>query len=155
MSRKVHRYATVAAYLLVAVALTGACGTFAPEGATLGPTFTAATLATPTSERIAAPPTAAPPPSPEIDFPLALGNTWVFQLTRYEGDPTSAIITTTSVVTETVVEVDNFLEEAWAGTAFETWFCPGVGVVDRKSDHHGTPGGFREVLIRYQVGSDG
>ncbi|MDX9833023.1 MAG: hypothetical protein RBU35_22325 [Anaerolineae bacterium] len=96
MSRKVHRYATVAAYLLVAVALTGACGTFAPEGATLGPTFTAATLAMPTSERIAAPPTAAPPPSPEIDFPLALGNTWVFQLTRYEGDPTSEIITTTS-----------------------------------------------------------
>lgn len=267
MSRKGHRCATVAAFLLVAVALTGACGTSAPEGATPGPTFTAATLATPTSERIAGPPTAAPPPSPEIDFPLALGNTWVFQLTRYEGVTTGEIITTTSVVTETVVEVNNplsflvaqvrreesaempvgevppswqgislrtatsgdywlvlsgnrlyrqegnldlsslstallefvfplqlgnkwyqsdekaklnptygddwmlrkvtlagavavpagefddcfFLEEAWAGTAFETWFCPGVGVVDRKSDHHGTPGGFREVLIRFQV----
>ena len=207
-------------------------------------------------------------PSPEIDFPLALNNTWVFQATRYEGVPITEILTTTLVITETVVEVkstssyfvakihrdesaempvgdvppsrqgiplrpatsseywlvvsgnriyrqernldlsnlsstallefvfplklgekwyvsdekaklhptydddwmlrkvtkvdtvvvpagrfDNcfFLAEVWAGTTFETWFCPNVGIVDAKSDHHGTPMGWHQVLTRYQL----
>jgi len=259
---------TVVVFLLIASALIIACGTASGRGVTPGPTLAAATLATPTPEPIAAAsPTAPPSPGPEIDFPLALDNTWVFQFTRYEGVPITEIITTTRVVTETVVEVKNissylvakihreesaeipvgdvppswqgvplrpatsseywlvvsgnrmyrqernldlsslntallefvfplelgekwyqsdevaklnptyaegwmlrkvtkvgtvvvpaghfnncfFLEEAWAGTTFETWFCPNVGVVDQKADHHGTPGGFRQVLIRYQL----
>jgi len=214
-----------------------------------------------------APLTSNPPPGAEVDFPLALNNTWVFQLTRYEGVPITEIITTTLVVTETVVEVKStssyfvakihreesaevpvgevppswqgvplrpatssdywlvvsgnrmyrqernldlsslstallefvfpvklgekwyrsdekarlsptyaddwmlrkvtkvgtvvvpagefndcfFLQEEWAGYTAETWFCPNVGIVDEKGNHHGTPEGFRQVLIRYQL----
>ena len=43
------------------------------------------------------------------------------------------------------------LTEEWAGTSFETWFCPHVGIVDRKVDHHGTPEGYRQILVRYHL----
>ncbi len=281
MSGNKQQFWTVVVFLLIASALISACGTSSGRGVTPGPTLAAATLATPTPEPTAtasptatptpeptatASPAAPPSPGPEIDFPLALDNTWVFQFTRYEGVPINEILTTTLVVTETVVEVKNissylvakihreesaeipvgevpprrgaplrpatssdywlvvsgnrmyrqereldlsslstallefvfpvklgekwyqsdekaklyptyaddgmlrkvtkvgtvvvpagefnncfFLVEVWAGTTFETWFCPNVGVVDRKVDHHGTPGGFRQVLIRYQL----
>jgi len=99
---------TVVVFLLIASALIIACGTASGRGVTPGPTLAAATLATPTPEPTAtASPTVPPLPSAEIDFPLALNNTWVFQLTRYEGVPITEIITTTLVVTETVVEVKN------------------------------------------------
>lgn len=268
MSGNKQQFWTVVVFLLIASALISACGTSSGRGVTPGPTLAAATSATSTPEPIAtASPTVPPSPSAEIDFPLALNNTWVFQLTRYEGVPITEIITTTRVVTETVIEVKNissylvakihreesaevpvgdvppswqgvplrpatssdywlvvsgnrmyrqereldlsslstallefvfpiklgekwyrsdekarlnptcaddwmlrkvtkvgivvvpagefndcfFLEEEWAGTTFETWFCPNVGIVDEKSDHHGTPGGFRQALIRYQL----
>ena|GEM_PF-1361310 len=269
MSGNKHQLWTVAIFLLIASALISACGTSSGRGVTPRPTLAAATLAMPTPEPTAtASPAAAPPsPGPEIAFPLALDNTWVFQFTRHEGVPITEIITTTLVVTETVVELKDissylvakihreesaeipvgdvppswqgvpsgpatsseywlvvsgnrmyhqernldlsglstallefvfpvklgekwyqsdekaklnptyadgwmlrkvtkvgtvvvpagefnncfFLEEVWAGTTFETWFCPNMGVVDRKGDHHGTPGGFRQVLIRYQL----
>lgn len=263
-----QQFWTVVVFLLIANALISACGTSSRRGVTPRPTLATATSATPTPEPIAATSSTAPPsPSPEIDFPLALDNKWVFQFTRYEGVPITEIITTTRVVTETVVEIENisshfvakihreesaeipvgdvppswqgvplrpatssehwlvvsgnrmyrqernldlsslstallefvfpvklgekwyqsdekaklnptyaddwmlrkvtkvgtvvvpagefshcfFLEETWGGATFETWFCPSVGVVDRKGDHHGTPGGFRQVLIRYQL----
>lgn len=207
-----------------------------------------------------------PSPSPEIDFPLALNNTWVYQVTWHEQVPTTEIMTTTRTLTETVVEVKNtssyfaakiredqsaempvvipkstqseplrpaesyeywlvvngnrlyrqernldltqldtallefvfplqlgakwylsdekaklnptyaddwmlrkvtqvdtvvvpagrfnncfFLEDEWADATFEIWFCPNVGVVDRKSDSKGRPEGFRKMLIRYQL----
>ena len=44
-------------------------------------------------------------PSPVNDLPLAVGNTWVFQVTRYEGFNPREIMTATLVITETVVEV--------------------------------------------------
>lgn len=281
MNGNKQQFWTVVVFLLIASALISACGTSLGRGVTPGPTLAAAMLATPTPEPTAtasltatptpepiaaASPTTPPSPGPEIDFPLALDNTWVFQFTRYEGVPITEIITTTLVVTETVVEVKSissylvaqihreesaeipvgdvppswqgvplrpatsseywlvvsgnrmyrqernldlsslstallefvfpvklgekwyqsdeiaklnptyaegwmlrkvtkvgtvvvpaghfnncfFLEEAWAGATFETWFCPNVGIVDQKADHHGTPGGFRKVLIRYQ-----
>lgn len=267
--------------LLISSALINACDGASARKTTPTPILATATLATPppeptataspavtsTPEPIAmASPTVPPPPSAESDFPLALNNTWVFQLTRYEGVPITEIITTTLVVTETVVEVKNissylvakihreesaevpvgevpswqgvplrpatssdywlvvsgnrmyrqerdldlsslstallefvfpvklgekwyrsdekaklyptyaddwmlrkvtkvgtvvvpagefndcfFLEEEWAGATFETWFCPDVGIVDEKGNHHGTPEGFRQVLIRYQL----
>jgi hypothetical protein len=268
MSGNKQQFWTVVVFLLVASALISTCGTSSGRGVTPGPTLAAATSATPTPELTAtASPTAPPPPGPEIDFPLALNNTWVFQLTWYEGVPITEIMTTTRVVTETVVEVKSissyfvakihreesaeipvgdvppswqgvplrpatssdywlvvsgnrmyrqernldlsslstallefvfpvklgekwyrsdekaklnptyaddwmlrkvtkvgtvvvpagefndcfFLEEEWAGYTAETWFCPNVGIVDEKGDHHGTPEGFRQVLIRYQL----
>jgi len=268
MSGNKQQLGTVVVFLLIAGALISARGTASGRGVTPEPTLAAATSATPMPEPTAtASPTAPPPPSPEINFPLALNNSWVFQLTRYEGVPTTEIITTTRVVTETVVEVKSissylvakihreesaeepvgdvppswqgiplspatssdywlvvsgnrmyrqernldlsslstallefvfplklgekwyrsdekaklyptyadefmlckvtkvgtvvvpagefnncfFLEEEWAGATFETWFCPNVGIVDEKGDHHGTPYGHRQVLIRYQL----
>src|SRR3989304_2822914 len=52
-------------------------------------------------------PTPPPAANPEIDYPLALGNTWVFQATRYQGYPPSQEMTATLVMTETVVDVQN------------------------------------------------
>ncbi|MDD3829221.1 MAG: hypothetical protein PHY79_24890, partial [Anaerolineae bacterium] len=258
-----QQFGTVVGFLLIASALISACGTSSEKDVAL-----ASSTTTPALELLAAAlPTDSPSPSPDIDFPLELNNTWVFQLTRYEGVPIDEIVTTTLIVTKTVVEVNNtssylmakihqeesaeipvgevppswqgvplrpatsseywlvvsgnrmyrqernldlpslstallefvfpvklgnkwyrseekaelnptyaddwmlrevtkvgtvvvpagefnscsFLEETWAGTTFETWFCPGVGVVDWKGDHHGTPGGFRQILIRYQL----
>lgn len=202
------------------------------------------------------------------DFPLAVDNTWIFQATRFEGVPTTEIITTTLLITETVVEVKSTtsyfaakihrnesaeepvgnvppswqgvplraatssdywfvvrgnrlyrqendpnlnnlndtatlelvfplkIGEAWylsdekakvypnldnegmlrrvlkvdtiavpagtfnhcfllteeiGGSTFETWFCPGIGWVERKSIHHGTPMEWFETLVKYQV----
>jgi hypothetical protein len=203
-------------------------------------------------------PTPIPPlPSSETDFPLALGNTWVFQATRYEGVPITEIITTTLVITETVVEVKStssyfiaqihreesaempvgnvppswqgvplrpatsseywlvvsgnrvyrqernldpstlydtaelelvfplqvgekwnlfdggilrkvvkvdtvavpagrfnncfLFEDAWASDTAQTWFCPNVGIIEEKMDHHGTPMGWHSVLTRYEL----
>ncbi len=283
MSGNKQKFWTVIISLLIVSALISACGTSSGKDVTPGPTLTAATLETSTPELIAtvspiatpkpiavASPTALPSLGPEITFPLALGNTWVFQFTRYEryeGIPIPETLTTTWAVTETVVEVKNvssyfvakihreegaevpvgevppswkgvpprpptssdywlvvsgnrmyrqegkldlpnlstallefvfpvrlgekwyrsdekarlnptyaddwmlrkvtkvgtvvvpagefndcfFPEEEWAGTTFETWFCPKVGIVDEKGYHHGTPYGFRKVLIHYQL----
>lgn len=281
MSGNKQQFGTV--LIFIASALISACGTSSGKDVAPGrafaattsttpapdPTATASSTATPAPELTAAAlPADSPSPSPEIDFPLALDSTYVFQFTQHEGASIGEIMTTTRVVTETVVEVSNtlsysvakihreesaetpvgevppgwqgvplkpattsdywlvvsgnrmyrqernldlsslstallefvfpvklgekwyqsdekarlnptyaddwmlrkvtrggavvvpagefedcfLLEETWAGTTFETWFCPGVGVVDRNADHHGTPGGFRQVLLRYQLG---
>ncbi len=194
--------------------------------------------------------------SPEIDYPLALNNTWVYHATFYDGVPITEIRTSTWVITETVVEVKNMspyfvakihrdesaeipvvvpqarqdeplrpatssdfwlvvsgnrlyrqernldpsslyttaklelvlplevgktwnlfdggiprqvmkfgtvtvpagdfnncflFDDAWTGTSSETWFCPSVGIVEEKMDHHGTPVGGHHVLVRYQL----
>ncbi len=39
-------------------------------------------------------------------FPLALNNTWVYQSTRYEAVPITEMITATSTITETVVDIE-------------------------------------------------
>jgi hypothetical protein len=95
----------------------------------------------------------------EFVFPLKLGEKWYQSDEKAKLNPTYADDWMLRKVTkvETVVVPAGyfnncfFLEEAWAGTAFETWFCPNVGIVDRKVDHHGTPSGFHQVLIRYQL----
>ncbi len=286
MGSNKQQLGTVIVLLLIASALISACGTASRGEGTPEPTFAPAALATSTPEPTAtalpaapqsptpeptatASPPAPPSPGPEITFPLALNDTWVFQVTWHEGVPIDGIvtmITTTWALTETVVNVksvssdfvaqihqeksvempvavpesmrgiplrpaassdewlvvsgnrlyrqekkldlphlstallefvfplepgekwylsdekaklyptyadewmlrkvtkvgavvvpaghfDNcfFLEDAWAGATFEIWFCPDVGVVDKKVDHHGTPEGYRQVLIRYQL----
>ncbi len=44
-----------------------------------------------------------------------------------------------------------FLTETIGGSTMEDWFCPGIGYVDRKNDHHGTPFGGRQVLTQYHL----
>ncbi|HXF68165.1 MAG TPA: hypothetical protein VNK89_00015 [Thermoflexus sp.] len=268
MRRDPQRFRTAIVLLLMGGALLSACGPSSGSGAASGPTRAVPPSATPASKPTeTASPIVSSRPDPEITFPLALGNTWVFQLTRYEGVPTTDILTTTQVVTETIVEIQNvtsylvakihreegpeqpvgeippsrqgvplkpafssdvwlvvsgnriyrqegkldlsdlrtalvelvfpirlgakwyrsdekaalnptyaddwmlvkvtqvgsvvvpagefpncfLLEEVWAGLTAETWFCPNVGVVSKKADHHGTPSGFRQVLLRYSL----
>lgn len=79
--------------LLVVISVT-ACGSL-----TLTP------IETPTLEQTPSPSPIPTLPTPVNDLPLAVGNTWVFQVTRYEGFNPSEIMTATLVVTETVVEV--------------------------------------------------
>ncbi|MBI5028906.1 MAG: hypothetical protein HZB51_00075 [Chloroflexi bacterium] len=53
--------------------------------------------------------TPAPPASPSFSdaMPLVLGNTWMYQVTRYEGVPITEIITATHLITDTIVERKN------------------------------------------------
>jgi hypothetical protein len=194
--------------------------------------------------------TTAPTPRPMADYLLALNNTWVYEATYYSGYNASDVVTTTSIITERIVEIqtgpdysaariqqeyspevsseywrvvtgdrvyrqegdldlstlrkqgevelvfplqlgaewyqgegmeklypahDNgsmlwkvtkigsatvpagsfdgcyFLEKEIGGVTFENWFCPGVGWVDMKADHHGTPFGSRWVLLRFST----
>ncbi|MCL5952419.1 MAG: hypothetical protein M1132_11995 [Chloroflexi bacterium] len=55
------------------------------------------------------PPTRKPPSAldPNFGYPLALGNTWVYASTRYDGFNPSDIMTATQTITETVVEIKN------------------------------------------------
>ncbi len=203
--------------------------TLPPNAATLAPTPTSVTSV-----------------NQAADFPLALGNTWVYQSTDYSGYNVSDIVTTTSTITVTVVDVKTdpsyyaakihgdslddywlvlmgdrlyeqqgnldpaslpvkgqvlikfplqlnaswyqaeemeklypnhnngsmlwqveqagsvqvpagrfadcyYLTETIGGSTFENWFCPGVGFVDKKSDHHGTPFGSHQVLMSYHL----
>jgi hypothetical protein len=95
----------------------------------------------------------------EFVFPLKLGAKWYLSDEKAKRYPTYADawmlrkVTKVGPVVVPAGQFDHcfFLEDEWAGTTFETWFCPGVGVVDRKVEHHGTPEGYRQVLIRYHL----
>jgi hypothetical protein len=43
------------------------------------------------------------------------------------------------------------MKDNWVDSTVENWFCPGVGWVDLKSDHNGTPFGSRQVLLTYHL----
>jgi hypothetical protein len=92
-------------------------------------------------------------------FPLELGEKWYVSDEKaklhptYDDDWMLRKVTKVDTVVVPAGRFDNcfFLAEEWAGTTFETWFCPNVGIVDAKSDHHGTPMGWHQVLTRYQL----
>lgn len=44
-----------------------------------------------------------------------------------------------------------FMQEVIGGSVFARMFCPGVGWVDQRSDHSGTPYGWRETLIHSKI----
>lgn len=93
----------------------------------------------------------------ELVFPLKLGDQW------YQGEEMEKMypahdngsmlwrVTRVGSVTVPAGSFDNcyFLEEEIGGMTFENWFCPGVGWVDMKADHYGTPFGSRWVLLRF------
>jgi len=95
----------------------------------------------------------------EFVFPLKLGEKWYLSDEKAKLNPTYADdwmlrkVTKVGTVVVPAGDFNNcfFLEEVWAGATFETWFCPNVGIVDQKGNHHGTPYGVRKVLIRYQL----
>ncbi|MBI5879634.1 MAG: hypothetical protein HZB53_18445 [Chloroflexi bacterium] len=96
----------------------------------------------------------------ELVFPLTLGAQWYQSDLLAKSNPTPRAdaymlrkVTDVGAVTVPAGHFDScyFLQEEWAGTTFENWYCPAVGWVDRKADHHGTPEGWREVLIHYQM----
>ncbi len=84
----------------------------------------------------------------EFVFPLRLGDSWNLY---GEGIPRQV-----KQIGEVIVPAGRFnncvlFEDSWTGATSESWFCPGVGFVDEKSDHHGTPMGWRQVLVKYQI----
>ena len=44
-----------------------------------------------------------------------------------------------------------YREGSLGGMNFEDWFCPGIGVVWSKAEHHGTPYGNTRELISYKI----
>ncbi len=78
---------------------------------TLSPTSTSSPTVTSTSTPIPPTPTPTPPISPISDFPLNLGNTWIYSYAAYSTNDSQndndirddQIITATSLITETVV----------------------------------------------------
>lgn len=95
----------------------------------------------------------------EFVFPLKVGGKWYVSDEKAKLNPTYAddwMLRKVTKVDTVVVPAGRFnscffLEEEWAGTTFETWFCPNVGIVEKKSDHHGTLEGYRQALVRYQL----
>ncbi len=90
-------------------------------------------------------------------FPLGIGAKWYQSDDMAKLDPDFKYNSMLHQVTKAdtvVVPAGKFencylLTEHIGGSSMEDWFCPGIGYVDRKNDHHGTPFGGRQVLIRY------
>ncbi len=92
-------------------------------------------------------------------FPLELGAKWHESNEMAKVDPDfknksmlhEVVKTGTVVVPAGKFENCFLLTETIGGSTMEDWFCPGIGYVDRKNEHHGTPFGGRQILIRYHV----
>ncbi len=92
-------------------------------------------------------------------FPLGIGAKWYQSDDMAKLNPDYAnrsMLHEVVKADEVVVPAGKFencylLTEHIGGSSMEDWFCPGIGYVDRKNDHHGTPFGGRHVLIRYHL----
>jgi len=84
----------------------------------------------------------------ELVLPLKVGEKW----NLFDGGILREVVKV-DTVTVPAGRFNNcfFFEDGWAGSTAETWFCPNVGIVDEKMDHHGTPVGWHQVLTRYQL----
>lgn len=92
-------------------------------------------------------------------FPLEIGKRWYLNEKMrklYPGFETDSMLR--QVVEQEAIETstETFEEcfqmtEVIGGYTFETWFCPGVGIVARKADHSGTPMGMHELLMEYKL----
>nr|NIR26491.1 hypothetical protein [Gammaproteobacteria bacterium]NIR66819.1 hypothetical protein [candidate division Zixibacteria bacterium] len=95
----------------------------------------------------------------EYIFPLELNQRWYPNPGQRKQFPDYEVVSglrKVSKVGKVKVPAGGFeqcfqLKEMIGGSTFETWFCPGVGIVDTRSDHSGTPFGFRSVLINYTL----
>ncbi len=96
--------------------------------------------------------------SRELLFPLRPGNQWYLYEAKDPGVPGGVSGLFRQVLKAGTVEVpagsfDNcfFLKDDWATNVVGNWFCPGVGWVELKDDHSGTPYGSHDVLLRYHL----
>ncbi len=97
------------------------------------------------------------PDSLELVFPVQLGDQWNWLPARLPIEPQTGGIARQVVTTgTTIVPAGKFdqcflIREDWVDSTVEDWFCPGVGWVEKKSDHSGTPVGRHWVLVRYST----
>ncbi len=97
----------------------------------------------------------------ELTFPLQAMAQWVWLPAKLPTDPdTSGVLRQVLTVGKVQVPAGRFdscflIKDRWVTDTVESWFCPGVGWVDRKGDrkgdHNGTPYGSRRVLLRYEL----
>jgi hypothetical protein len=96
----------------------------------------------------------------EFVFPLRVGDEWYVSDAKARLVPTPIpddfLLRQVKEIGDVVVPAGHFnncflMREKWAGTSFATWFCPQIGIVERAVDHQGTPEGFHEVLVKYQL----
>ncbi len=90
-----------------------------------------------------------------FEFPLSVGAKWFETNETAQLNPNVSLIQATKLGSVVVpagrFENCYFLTEIVGATGLEDWFCPGIGYVDRKDFHSGTPMGGREVLVRYHL----
>ncbi len=93
----------------------------------------------------------------ELTFPLQAMAQWVWLPARLPTDPdTSGVLRQVLTVGKVQVPAGRFdscflIKDRWVTDTVESWFCPGVGWVDRKGDHNGTPYGSRRVLLGHEL----
>lgn len=96
--------------------------------------------------------------SRELVSPLQAGAQWYLYEAKDPTAPDGVGGVLRRAVEENTVQVpagrfDNcfMLKDDWATDTVYGWFCPGVGWVEKKSDHNGTPFGSHSVLLGYHV----
>jgi len=95
----------------------------------------------------------------ELVFPLEVGEKWYLDHGMAEVYPNKTVdsmLRKVQRIEKVEVPAGQFegcfyMEEIIGGSTFERSFCPGIGWVDQRSDHHGTPSGWREVLLEYHL----
>ncbi|MDF1512897.1 MAG: hypothetical protein P1S60_03700 [Anaerolineae bacterium] len=93
----------------------------------------------------------------ELAFPLQVGKKWYLNQAMADRNPDMAVDSMLrKVVMKRQLDLSigrsegcYALQEIVGGSTFEKWFCPGIGWVDRRSDHSGTPYGEHEVLVAF------
>jgi len=93
----------------------------------------------------------------EMVFPLAEGEAWYLTTEMAETYPDQAADSMLRKVEEEgprelpsgAFEACFRMTETIGGSGGVTWYCSRIGIVERSTDHRGTPFGSREVLIDY------
>ena len=97
----------------------------------------------------------------EYELPFRTGDSWYLNhimLTVSPSKTNESMLRRVVEMREVTAPAGQFsncflLTEVIGGAVFAQHFCPGVGIVEKRVDHHGTPFGFRHLLTAYAVGS--
>lgn len=97
----------------------------------------------------------------EYELPFGMGDSWYLYKSMLAAFPDKSNdsmlrrVTHRQKITVPAGEFESCfqLQEMIGGTIFEQYFCPKVGIVEKRFDHHGTPFGSHLVLIEYAVHS--
>ncbi len=93
----------------------------------------------------------------ELVFPLKPDTKWVWLPARLPTDVgTDGVYRQIQSIESVQVPAGRFdncflIQNGWVTDTSSGWFCPGVGWVEQKTDHNGTPFGGHRVLLRYQL----